>query len=243
LSLYENPGLYSRAIGAAEPEEVAFYADELAVAQGPILSLGCGAGRVEAPLVRLGFEIVGVDASRDMLRAARGSLPANHFCAARIECLPFAEGLFGGAYSALLSFAYLIEEQSLRYALHGIARVLAAGAPLLLDVPVCHAPRRLQGLRELLREGPLEYRFDYFDVVSTHAWGSVMATRIGVVEGAASASRDAMLTAFTPEGIRLLLTDEGLFEEVSFAAPHDRGTWCELPEQGCRRAIVRSVRR
>jgi SAM-dependent methyltransferase len=50
-------------------------------AQGPVLELGCGAGRVALRLARLGHDVVGIDTERPLVdafnaRAAQASLPA-----------------------------------------------------------------------------------------------------------------------------------------------------------------------
>lgn len=50
-------------------KEVAFYADLLQGAQGPILEAMCGSGRLLLPLLRLGFEIDGLDNSAEMLES------------------------------------------------------------------------------------------------------------------------------------------------------------------------------
>lgn len=51
------------------PEEVAFYASILKGVQGPILEAMCGSGRLLLPLLRLGFEIDGLDNSAEMLES------------------------------------------------------------------------------------------------------------------------------------------------------------------------------
>jgi len=56
--------------------DVAFY---LKVAEahargGPILELGCGTGRLTAPLARAGHHVTGVDASAQMLAACRARI-------------------------------------------------------------------------------------------------------------------------------------------------------------------------
>lgn len=51
------------------PKEVAFYAGVLKGVQGPILEAMCGSGRLLLPLLRLGFEIDGLDNSAEMLES------------------------------------------------------------------------------------------------------------------------------------------------------------------------------
>lgn len=52
-------------------KEVAFYADILQGVKGPILEAMCGSGRLLLPLLRLGFEIDGLDNSVEMLESCQ----------------------------------------------------------------------------------------------------------------------------------------------------------------------------
>lgn len=52
-------------------QEVAFYADILQGVKGPILEAMCGSGRLLLPLLRLGFEIDGLDNSVEMLESCQ----------------------------------------------------------------------------------------------------------------------------------------------------------------------------
>lgn len=53
------------------PKEVAFYADILKGVKGPILEAMCGSGRLLVPLLRLGFQIDGLDNSEEMLDSCK----------------------------------------------------------------------------------------------------------------------------------------------------------------------------
>src|SRR2546422_6232620 len=57
--------------------DVPFWRRLAADANGPVLELGCGTGRVTRPLARAGIDIVGVDRSDAMLARAtrRGKAP------------------------------------------------------------------------------------------------------------------------------------------------------------------------
>jgi SAM-dependent methyltransferase len=52
-------------------QDVPFYRGLARALAGPVLELGCGTGRVSAPLVKAGVDVVGLDISPDMLRLAR----------------------------------------------------------------------------------------------------------------------------------------------------------------------------
>src|SRR5690349_8398997 len=67
VALYDVPGLYDRVVRTGPCES--FYGDLARQTGGPILELACGTGRLTIPLARDGHEVVGLDASRTMLRA------------------------------------------------------------------------------------------------------------------------------------------------------------------------------
>jgi len=54
--------------------DVAFYVEEARRAGSPVLELGCGTGRILIPTAEAGVEVVGLDASHDMLMIARSKL-------------------------------------------------------------------------------------------------------------------------------------------------------------------------
>src|SRR6478752_7343688 len=51
--------------------DVPFWQRLALAAEGPVLELGCGTGRVTLPLARAGVKVVGVDLSAPMLERAR----------------------------------------------------------------------------------------------------------------------------------------------------------------------------
>src|SRR5215471_20798239 len=59
--------LYDHVTTYTERRDVRFYVDEAVAAQGMVLEIGCGTGRVLLPTARAGVEIVGLDASPAML--------------------------------------------------------------------------------------------------------------------------------------------------------------------------------
>ncbi|MHC4952381.1 MAG: class I SAM-dependent methyltransferase [Planctomycetota bacterium] len=56
--------------------DVHFYVEEAKRSGGPVAEFACGTGRVLIPTAQAGIEIVGVDASHDMLERARANLAA-----------------------------------------------------------------------------------------------------------------------------------------------------------------------
>lgn len=65
---YDHFGVY------ATRQDVAFYVDEALAANGPVLEIGCGTGRVLIPTARAGVTITGLDASPAMLSVLRRKL-------------------------------------------------------------------------------------------------------------------------------------------------------------------------
>ncbi|MEV1000825.1 class I SAM-dependent methyltransferase [Nonomuraea sp. NPDC050202] len=74
---------YSRLRAGAEPEIVA----QVTPPAGSVLELGCGVGRVTHPLIDLGFDVVAVDESPEMLARVRGARTV----AARVQELRLGE--------------------------------------------------------------------------------------------------------------------------------------------------------
>src|SRR6202158_5819594 len=88
---------------------------ELARLQGGrVLEVACGSGRVLVPLVRSGFDVVGVDTSPHMLDLAQAKLAAEPDLAGRARLVhadmrdfDLTEQNFDLAVMAVKSFAYL----------------------------------------------------------------------------------------------------------------------------------------
>jgi SAM-dependent methyltransferase len=70
---YVDAALYDHEYGRRR-DDVRWYRRLAGEVGGPILELGCGSGRLMAPLIRDGHEVVGVDASRPMLARLRARL-------------------------------------------------------------------------------------------------------------------------------------------------------------------------
>lgn len=69
----ESAVYYDHAATGVEGD-VAFYVEEACSAGSPVLELGCGTGRILVPTAQAGVEVVGLDASVDMLMIARDKL-------------------------------------------------------------------------------------------------------------------------------------------------------------------------
>jgi ubiquinone/menaquinone biosynthesis C-methylase UbiE len=112
---------------------------------GPVLELGCGTGRVTAPLARKGLPLVGVDRAADMLaRADRRLRRARlrdrvHLVRADIAALPFSGQTFSAVIAPYGILQSLLSDRLLAATLAGVNRVLASGGgfglELVPDVP------------------------------------------------------------------------------------------------------------
>ncbi len=90
------------------------------VGPGPVVDLGCGAGRYVA---EIGPPLVAMDASRSMLDLARRS--ARELVNGDLEALPFATGILAGGF-ARNSYLHLPKDR-LQGALGELRRVLRPG--------------------------------------------------------------------------------------------------------------------
>jgi len=97
---------------------------------GRLLDLGCGAGRTTAALAARGFDVVGLDVARPMVREVHDAVPAASAVAGDAALLPFADDVFDGALFSYKGLDELRPSTARAAALREIGRVLRPGAPL-----------------------------------------------------------------------------------------------------------------
>ncbi|MBI2834866.1 MAG: class I SAM-dependent methyltransferase [Acidobacteria bacterium] len=144
--------------------DVRFWQRLASEVQGRTLELGCGTGRVSAPLARTGIPVIGIDRSAEMLSRARQRLRRQQSAGARlvrgdIRALPFtmAFDLVIAPYGILQS---LVRDEDLIATLQSVARVTTAGALFGIDL-VPDVPRWAQYHRKVTlrarrgRSGPI----------------------------------------------------------------------------------------
>jgi SAM-dependent methyltransferase len=160
----------ARTVGRSD---VAFWQRIARDARGPVLELGCGTGRLSAPLAADGVELVGIDRSEPMLARARrktdraATRRASKGARRRpgrltlvrgdIRALPFAAGAFRLVLAPYGVLQSLVRPGDLAASLDSVARVLAPGGmfgiDLVPDVPAWREYRNLRSLRGRTADG------------------------------------------------------------------------------------------
>jgi SAM-dependent methyltransferase len=118
-------------------EDVAFYVAEAKRADGRVLELGVGTGRVAVPIAAAGVEVVGVDISAGMLevareRAALAAVPVDLRLGDMRD--PPVDGTFSLVLIPFRSLLHMETDRDRRAALRAVAKHLAPGGRLVFDV-------------------------------------------------------------------------------------------------------------
>ena len=103
-------------------------------AGGSILDLGCGHGfPVASALVKLGFNVYGIDASAQMVLEFRRRLPTAHICCEAVE----ESNYFGRQFDAAIAIGliFLLSEQSQRQVLTRLSAAVRPAGALLFTAP------------------------------------------------------------------------------------------------------------
>jgi ubiquinone/menaquinone biosynthesis C-methylase UbiE len=120
--------------------DVAFWQRLAAAADGPVLELGCGTGRISLPLAKTGASLVGIDRSAPMLARAQRRLArarvTNRTLLVRgdIRALPFRSRRFPLVIAPYGILQSLVRERDLAAALESIASVIGRGGRLGIDL-------------------------------------------------------------------------------------------------------------
>jgi len=121
--------------GARADEESARVQDLLGCAPGArVLDLACGQGRHAAPLRRAGLDVVGLDLSEVLLRAARRREDRLPLVRADMRRLPLATATFDGVVNLFNAFGYFPDDESDVEVLREVARVLRPGGTFVQEV-------------------------------------------------------------------------------------------------------------
>jgi ubiquinone/menaquinone biosynthesis C-methylase UbiE len=125
--------------------DIAFWQRMAAAADGAILELGCGTGRVALPVARHGSTVVGIDRSESMLARARTRVRRARLGSrvklirGDIRHLPFPDRTFPLVMAPYGILQSLLDEKLLSATLKDVRRVLARngtfGIELVADLP------------------------------------------------------------------------------------------------------------
>ena len=120
--------------------DVEFWQRIARAADGPVLELGCGTGRISIPLARDGTAVTGIDRSAPMLARARAKAGRSRtrdrvrLVRGDIRALPFRRRAFALVMAPYGILQSLVREHDLRDALDSAARVLPRGGRLAIDL-------------------------------------------------------------------------------------------------------------
>jgi ubiquinone/menaquinone biosynthesis C-methylase UbiE len=120
--------------------DVPFWRRVAGAANGPVLELGCGTGRVTRPLARAGIEVVGIDRSAPMLARAITSSPirqlTNSLRLVRgdIRALPFTARSFSMVLAPYGILQSLTRPSDLTATLASVAAVVEPGGVFGIDL-------------------------------------------------------------------------------------------------------------
>src|SRR6185503_19336819 len=105
-------------------------------ADGPVLELGCGTGRVTLPLARAGANVIGVDLSAPMLNRVRRTRLGRRARLVRgdIRALPFPSNQFSLVAAPYGILQSLLREADLSATLRAVHDVLTPGGRLVMEL-------------------------------------------------------------------------------------------------------------
>lgn len=133
-----------------------------------VLDLGCGTGRAGVELIERGYEVVGVDASADMLSVAAqkfNDLGASPLLLCQdIHLLNLGSSQFDLAVALCDTFNYITTPAALAAVFKRVATVLSPGGVLVFDINTAHKLATVYGDATFIQEGD-----DYF-IAWENAW-------------------------------------------------------------------------
>jgi SAM-dependent methyltransferase len=133
---FEGDG-YPVHLGAVEARDgvlgvIRFLEQRLPGPPARVVDLGCGHGRHAGPLTASGYEVTGVDLSRECALRTRERFPAVQVHHGDMAALPFPTGYFDASYSIYSSIGE--HGHSIASALSEAARITRVGGTLIVDV-------------------------------------------------------------------------------------------------------------
>jgi len=114
--------------------DVPFWRRVATRADGEVLELGCGTGRVTVPLAKSGVHLVGVDRSQPMLDRLRQRSKRVLVVRADVRSLPFKSSHFAMVLAPYGILQSLVSESDIAETLASVARVLKRGGTFGVDL-------------------------------------------------------------------------------------------------------------
>ena len=102
--------------------------------RGLVLDLACGTGRHAVPLIKEGYDVVGLDISLNLLKIAKNRLSGVQLVRADMRHLPFRAEAFAAALSMDTSFGYLPTKRDDVQSLTELNRTIKRDGALIVDV-------------------------------------------------------------------------------------------------------------
>jgi SAM-dependent methyltransferase len=137
IPLYRDGQHYDLMVEALELVDLPLYLEEARRAQGPVLELACGTGRLTIPIAQEGIEMVGLDQSASMLAHARRKAETARVNLAWVEgdCRQFdLKRKFPLIFMAFNSMQHLHDYGSLTELFAMVRGHLAPGGRFIFDV-------------------------------------------------------------------------------------------------------------
>lgn len=134
-NVFDEMGIYWQQIADKGPtqRQIQFIKDNVSK-EGWVLDLACGTGRHSIPLTQEGYDVVGLDASKVLLKIAKEHSAQVQLVRADLRHLPFKDKTFSAALSIDNSIGYLPTEEADLQSLKELQKTLRTDALLILDV-------------------------------------------------------------------------------------------------------------
>ncbi|WP_435349765.1 class I SAM-dependent methyltransferase [Haloarchaeobius sp. HRN-SO-5] len=135
-----------------------------------VLDVGCGAGRTTVELDKRGFDVTGVDCSREMIRAAQELFPGVNVAVADATDLPFPNNSFPYVLYSYCGVDYIYPADQRLEALLEINRVLEPGGIFAFSTHNClyNLPALVDDWKHLrnlyIENGNLRRLFDQYKI-------------------------------------------------------------------------------